>query len=325
MASLVSLTLRRLKQVFIPTCLVAASCLRLAAEEHANHSPAAASKNDELLFIDNGVLKLGVKKTWGAGVAWLSLSGSERNVINAHDHGRLVQQSYYGEKDGSDWNGQPWTWNPVQGGDWKGRAARVEKLEHGGDWLESTSIPKHWANGEDILDARFHQRIELKGPAAVIRFTMTYTGQKAHPKTHQEIPAVFVAPELDTLVYCDKGEPWTNAPLTRRKPGWPNEYGRPVEPWAAYVDASGRGVGVCVPAMESFTCYRFAADTGSPAACSYVAPLTTFAITPGTTFSYTCYLTLGTEGEIRARFQELCQQEKEKEKRGAKAEPASAP
>lgn len=281
----------------------------IAAEPAESGSVATTPADEELLFIDNGTLKLGVKKAWGAGVAWLSRSGSARNVINAYDHGRLVQQSYYGEKDGSDWNGQPWKWNPVQGGDWKGHAAKVEKLEQGKDWLESTSIPKHWASGEDILDMRFHQRIELRGPVAAIRFTMTYTGSKAHPKEGHEIPAVFVQPELDTLVYCERGEPWTGAPLVRRKPGWPNEFARPVEPWAAYVDAQGQGVGICVPVIGKITCYRFAADTGWPSACSYVAPLTTFAITPGTQFSYMCYLTLGSEQEIRARFQELCQKE----------------
>lgn len=276
------------------------------AAEPTEPTAASTPEKTEFLFIDNGTIKLGVKQAWGAGVAWLSRSASQRNVINAYDHGRLVQQSYYGEKDGSDWNGQPWKWNPVQGGDWKGHAAKVEKLEHGKEWLESTSIPKHWASGADILDMRFHQRIELKGEVAVIRFTMTYTGAKAQPKEGHEIPAMFIAPELDTLVYCDQGTPWTGAPLVRRKPGWSNEYGRPVEPWAAYVDAHGWGVGVCVPVMERFTCYRFAAETGWPSACSYVAPLKTFAITPGTKFSYVCYLTLGTEEEIRVRFQALC-------------------
>lgn len=291
--------------------LAAAACYAASLAASAEEPEVAAPKNtpaakDSLLFIDNGTIKLGVKKDWGAGIAWLSASGSEKNAVNFYDHGRLVQQSYYGEKDGSDWNGQPWKWNPVQGGDWKGHAATVEKLEHGKDWLESASIPKHWASGADIPEMRFRQRIELKGEVATIRFTMTYSGEKAHPKEGHEIPAVFVAPELDTLVYCEAKEPWTGAPLVRRKPGWPNEFATPTEPWAAYVGADGRGIGVCVPVMESFTCYRFAADTGSPAACSYVAPLTTFAITPGKTFSYECHLTLGSVEEIRVRFREIC-------------------
>lgn len=276
------------------------------ATEPETRDQKSKTPHSEWLFLDNGILKLGVKKNWGAGIAWLSRSGSERNLINAYDHGRLVQQSYYGELDGSDWNGQPWKWNPVQGGDWKGHAAKVEKLKSGKDWLESISIPKHWATGEDISEMRFSQSIELKHELVVIRFSMTYSGPKKHPLSDHEIPAVFVSPELDTMVFCEKGTPWTNAPLSRRNPGWPNEYVQPIEPWVAYVDKNGNGFGICVPIMEKLTCYRFAADTGSVAACSYVAPLTSFAIAPGTEFSYICYLTLGKEQEIRSRFKNAC-------------------
>jgi hypothetical protein len=31
----------------------------------------------------------------------------------------MLQQSYYGDADGSSWNGQPWCYNPVQGGSWQ--------------------------------------------------------------------------------------------------------------------------------------------------------------------------------------------------------------
>src|SRR5436190_8561687 len=58
---------------------------------------------DDFVFLDNSHLKLGVKKSSGAGIAWLSASGSERNLINHFDRGRLVQQSYYGKEDGSLW------------------------------------------------------------------------------------------------------------------------------------------------------------------------------------------------------------------------------
>lgn len=32
----------------------------------------------------------------------------------SYDCGRYIQQSYYGKEDGSNWNGTPWRWNPVQ-------------------------------------------------------------------------------------------------------------------------------------------------------------------------------------------------------------------
>ena len=84
---------------------------------------AEPADKDDFIFLDNGRLKLGVEKSSGAGIAWLSASGSERNLINHFDRGRLVQQSYYGKEDGSLWNKQPWRYNPVQGGDWRGKGA----------------------------------------------------------------------------------------------------------------------------------------------------------------------------------------------------------
>ena len=39
------------------------------------------------------------------------------------DEGRFVQQSYYGEADGSKRDGKDWVWNPIQGGGWRGQEA----------------------------------------------------------------------------------------------------------------------------------------------------------------------------------------------------------
>jgi hypothetical protein len=55
------------------------------------------------------------------------------------------------------------------------------------------------------------------------------------------------------------------------------------------------------------TCYRFGA--GGKDACSYFAPLTRFAITPGKVFEYDLYATIGTIDQIRDRFQTIRQQE----------------
>ena len=76
-----------------------------------------------------------------------------------------------------------------------------------------------------------------------------------------------------------------------------------AENWVAYVDDQDKGVGVYVPIASEATCYRFKGGAGSD--CSYVAPLTTFALTPGVVFAYDLYLTLGSTDEIRARFRQL--------------------
>ena len=130
---------------------------------------------------------------------------------------------------------------------------------------------------------------------------MTYTGKIEHQATHQELPAVFVMPRYDTLVFCAQGEKaWSNAPLTRKQPGKDNEIVRFSEPWAAWVDAHGAGVGVYFPHADFATTYRVR-DTGI-GDCSYLAPLQTFALKPGLAFEYQAVLALGTVEQIRAVF-----------------------
>ena len=77
--------------------------------------------NDQWEFLDNGTIRVGVDKSRGACIGFFGETGTERNVLNHYDHGRFIQQSYYGDPDGSDWNGKPWRYNPIQGGSWRGK------------------------------------------------------------------------------------------------------------------------------------------------------------------------------------------------------------
>jgi hypothetical protein len=261
------------------------------------------STND-FLFIDNGQLRLGVNRAWGAGIAWFSESDG-RNLVNHWDHGRLIQQSYYGEKDGSLWNKTPWKWNPVQGGDWRGHPARVLEVKSGTNWIHARSQAKHWASGADLTNVVLEEWIGLTGTVATVRFKMTYSGTNAHPARDHEIPAFFVEPDLETLILYDGTEPWTNGALHRSKPGWPNESRHITEHWAAYVGTNDWGIGAYVPEAGRLTCYRFGDGRADHGSCSYFAPLTNFAITPGKVFEYDLYLTIGSAGEIRRRFSRM--------------------
>jgi len=264
----------------------------------ATASPAADKRPDKWVFLDNGTVKIGVLRNRGAGIAWFSKSGSGDNLVNHWDHGRLVQQSYYGKADGSLWNGKPWRWNPVQGGDWKDNPATVLEFKHTKDSLYAKTRGRHWAACRDLDDVVFEQWITLDGPLAKVRFRFTYSGDDTHPPHHHEIPAVFVAPELDTLVVADAG-----GKLLRSKPGWPNESRDIPEKWAAYIHPqTGAGIGVRVEAAETLTCYRFGDGDPAHGSCSYFAPLIRFAVTPGKVFEYEAVLTLGTIGEIQQRL-----------------------
>ena len=267
-------------------------------------APAERSTND-FVFIDNGVLRLGVKKSSGAGIAYLALSATGENVINHWDRGRLVQQSYYGAKDGSMWNKQPWRWNPVQGGGWRHEPAQVLELKAEKASLYAKTMAKHWATGADLPDVIFEQWISLTGELAHVKFRMTYSGTNAHPKIHHELPAFFVEPQYDTLLVFQGGKNATGEAVHRSKPGWPNESRPFAGHWAAYVNTNDFGVGAFVPVADELTCYRFGDGKREHGSCSYFAPLKRFAITPGMKFEYDLWMTIGTAAEIRARFREI--------------------
>ena len=276
--------------------------------------PAFAEAN--MVFVDNRQIRLGVKRTSGAGIAWFSESGSQRNLLNHFDHGRLVQQSYYGKKDGSLWGKNPWRWNPVQGGGYKGTAATVLELHSDATTLYAKTRPRHWASEADLPDVTMEEWITLTGRIAHVRFKVAYTGDVTHPIEAQEIPAFFTEPDLSTLVVYDQQKPWTGDTLHRSQPGWPNESRKITEHWAAYVDTNNFGIGAYVPVANSLTCYRYQAGKTSPqGACSYFAPITRFAIKPGFVFEYDLFMTLGTAEQIRTSFEAIHKAQPELESR----------
>lgn len=264
------------------------------------------SAQEDWTFLDNGSIRLGVNRSEGAAVGWFSESRGSENFLNYYDQGRYLQQSWYGDSDGSDWNGKPWVWNPVQGGGYRGERTDASRFEAvGPDRLHAVCQPHHWATGEPIPEVQFEQWIELKGQVAEIRFRMTYSGEKSYAPRHQELPAVFVNDRLSELVVYEGEKPWTGDNLSRSVPGWPNERRQMTENWAAYIDPeTGRGIGVYVPVADTLTCYRFG-KPGGKGACSYLAPVKTIAITPEFSFEYRVWLTLGSVEEIRQRFSRI--------------------
>ena len=246
--------------------------------------------SDDIAFIENGRIRVGVKKSSGCGIAWFSVGENGKNLVNHWDRGRLIQQSYYGGADGSMWDKQPWRWNPVQGGDWKGKPATTLEFKLEKESFYAKTRGMHWASGTELTNVVFEETIRLLNNVAHVHFKFTYSGDESHPVRDQEIPAVFLEPHLDTLVLCDDDQPWTNGPLHRSKPGWPNESRKMTEHWAAYVDKDGNGLGVLVPVADVLTCYRFGDGKREHGSCSYFAPLTRFAVTPGKVFEYDIYL-----------------------------------
>lgn len=282
-------------------------------------NPEVASKQK---FIENGKVKIGVDLSSGGSIFWFSELPADRNLLNHADRGRFIQQSYYGKPDGSLWVKKPWRWNPVQGGDYKGKPAKLLEVKETEGTLYVRSIPVNWAGGEDIEECRMEQWITLADTMARIRFRFSYNGKEVHPPTHQELPAVFVDLALTDLVYYKGDKPWTDDAVSKDRPGWPNEGRKTTEHWAGFIAEDGRGVGVLFPGTDRITTYRHPGPSGPKGGgCSYFAPIRTMSITPGLVFEYNAYLTIGSTEEMRSRFKPIAQKYlAETAKAGAKEE-----
>ncbi len=281
---------------------VAARGLRAVAGK-AQAPPPDPRDPKQWVYLENDRVKLGVKIASGACIGYLSAQGSDRNLLNHFDQGRFVQQSYYGDPDGSVWGKQPWRYNPVQGGEYRGQPSTLVQVRPARHALYAKTTPRNWAGGQLLPEVTMEEWIDLAGDLVHVRYKMTYRGARVHAPTTQEVPAVFTAPDLSTLVTYEGAEPFQMRPTVRKTPGWPNQSQALPEHWAAYVDKTDFGVGVYVPVATEATCYRYVADGKSD--CSYIAPLTTFALTPGKVWQYDLYLTVGSSDAIRARFYAL--------------------
>jgi len=275
-------------------------------EELAARKEYLASKQ----YIDNGKVRIGVDMKHGGSIFYFALSENQKNLLNHFDEGRFIQQSYYGEKDGSKWNGQDWKWNPIQGGGSNGITSQVRRHEITDTTINVVSIPVHWAYGYLMPELEMEEMITLESDVAHIHYIFRNNGEEAtdHAYSSQEMPAVFIDYNYAHMKYYKGNKPWTNDELEDVIPGWPNESHNRTEEWSAYVNNDNYGIGVYTPGTFNTTAYRYGsgASTGEQGSdCSYFAPLRQFAIYKGDVIEYDVYVTIGTIDDIRARFYEI--------------------
>ncbi|MBM3846320.1 MAG: sulfatase [Verrucomicrobia bacterium] len=262
-------------------------------------------------FLTNETFIIGVDTSRGAGIGYFARRADGRNVLNHYDTGRFVQQSYYGDADGSMWANQPWRYNPVQGGGFRQEwPAETLALTRSKSELYARVRPRHWATGKELPEVLMEQWIRLETNVAHARFRMTYSGEDQLEARDQEMPAVFTDFTLNELVTYQGSKPWQQEPLSHlivEATDPPrNAYVRRDEEWSAWVESGLKwGVGVYTPGASGITYYRYSGGQGdgpSGSRCSYFAPIRKFRLTKGLIVDYETLLTIGSVDEIRSAF-----------------------
>ncbi|MDR1202728.1 MAG: hypothetical protein LBL58_14030 [Tannerellaceae bacterium] len=276
-------------------------------------------KNDRILLKQDLVR--------GGTINYLSEATQPRNLVNIADEGRYIQQSYYaGETVDRQAEGQspawsPWSWNPIQAGDYAGNRARILDKWQTSDSTYVKCIPMQWDMDNKPAQAYMEQWTTLRDNMVIVRCRLTchrtddiYNEGMAND---QEIPAVYLISALSNLYsYFGsvpfKGESVENTEVVHLEDGFWGIYDSTThkvcsEKWMAFVDDSGWGVGVYSPMATKFLAGMFGqpGEECNDVSTGYIAPLYVEKLMKNSVFEYHYYLIVGTLDEIRASVYRL--------------------
>jgi GH35 family endo-1,4-beta-xylanase len=309
------------------------SWLNSSPRKHTNHpllwardlsaKPAYQSvmnaTSESLLSLDNGTVRIGIDRSKGAAITWLSWAGYPKNSVNHADPGRLIQQSYYAghrldrRADGQSPSWSPWTWNPIQGGgvaSW----ARVNVMERRDDVLYGETVPKLWDMPDEEAAALMRQwtSFEPSMPDVVVvkceLICQREAGDRWGPAAPrpQEIPACYFTRGFsDMRSYLGAGK-WR---AESQPPGPPWGHTDPPLKAMAFFNKAGQGIAVFSP--TSTTHWNFgphgggASDDPAAGPCMHVAPLDRVNLGPKSTYSFRYWMIVGDEKQIAARLDSL--------------------
>jgi hypothetical protein len=284
--------------------------------------------NTEMLYLENGSLKVGASLAAGGAlchlenldrsvVEYIDSNGNIRidegidanavntitdkvNLINVHDLGREIQQSYYanvGKENGYnpdddvlyDGIGDGYLYNPVQAGSAGDKQTQIIDYELTEDRLYVKSRPQDWFFDNTQTDSYMESTYTFdKGGALIVtnRFInfSQFTGMDTMPISGHEIPAVYTVQPLNYF-YCETRDGVIHDPNLSPVPTsvcktsvlqeiTENYYYQllaetVVGDWLANVNDKGFGLGMYIPNVYCFSASRGWKSTSSSLLYNY--------------------------------------------------------
>lgn len=307
---------------------------------------------DENIYLETDEYKIGVNLLWGGALDYLEDMNSKVeavnvdgkikvdsdasvrygvkavntnvNLINRHDTGRLVQQSYYGADGGGYesgyYEGTKWRYNPVQGGNVLNESSKIVDYVLGENYIYIKCRPLDWAKpAEDITPSYMEATYSIVGNTVEVycRF-VDYSG---YPETlvTQELPAFYCVAPLSRYVYYSGDAPWTGDKNYSHQDDlifWPDA-GYPnfttTEGWSAFTGEfdDSFGIGLYTPHNSTFLAGIFErdktvmSDPSVDVSTSYIAAVQDYTFKSFVPREYNYYLTTGTAEEIQSNFSEV--------------------
>ena len=278
-------------------------------------------------YIESSRYKLGIKLTWGGAVCYLEdknvrISGL-KNLINQHDTGRLLQQSYYGTYGNDEFTpgtsfGVSWRYNPVQGGDQYGHESRIidMRFDEDGKTAYIKCQPLDWAKSNYFTPFYMEDTYTVTDEYIKVdnRF-VDFSGWE-HPAAGQEIPALYIVSYFSRFVYYAGENSWQDDELTYKDdlPFWgpyPAETtflmkGENTEIWGAFFNPEDNfGIGLYTPNIDKLGAGRYNYDGSKNSASdstNVIGGANTLKIVSFKPVEYSYLVTTGSVDEIRAMF-----------------------
>lgn len=289
------------------------------------HSAARGDAPENTLTLEIDALVVSVDLTRGGAISGIILKDrwKGRNIVNIHDEGRYIQQSYYAGRlvdrrdEGQSPNWSPWSWNPIQVDDAYGNRAQILEHRQENDRIYVKCIPMLWDMRNSPAEAVMEQWLAIEGPVIKVssRLTCSRTDDIYGEGiiNDQELPAVYPVSALSRL-FTYRGEaPFTKDDLAeievvKLASGFWGRYTDEItENWMAFVDADGYGLTVYNPLTASF----LAGMAGNPGywagdgSTSYIAPIKKVALNKDSVYEYSYYLIIGELAEMREHIYRL--------------------
>ena len=322
------------------------------------------------LYIEGNTVKLGVNLKLGGAIDHLSSvnqgvslsaelgklyvgqNAKERvyqeddvNLINAHDTGRLIQQSFYGTLGDSAANPQDdyicgyfnhdgnsatpdiaWPYNPVQGGDQYQNLSQLVDVQYSEDEIYVKTRPMDWAKNNSVTPFYMENTYRVIDDPVygeyvqVTNRSTDFSGYVHNNPRDQELPAFYGITPLGRLATYKGTSPWTGGIVSTEEnlgfwsPSTAENRFEATENWIAWLNEDDWGIGLYVPDVTSMLAGRneYSVDTGvvgifpdEAVQCTYTAPLGVFSMPSYESFSYSYYLKLDYLIYSRALFASL--------------------
>lgn len=273
--------------------------------------------NAKLITISNKAVTVGISTEHGGAIStFIDNNVPDVNLINEHDQGREVQQSYYAGPDpyrNAHWGGHPWAWNPISSGDAFGHSGDVLRTVANESSIYLKSQPLQWALDKCFCNCTFETYLTVDDNGVYVRNRLVTfrADKKDYGERDQELPAVYTIGRMSHLwAGNDKGYEKVSYPV----PGPPWERFSANASWAAFTDGQPQKYGVGVAHYGRTTFLGGFAGTPSPSAKSsdnptgYIAPIDRWNIAADGTYTYCFRLALGYLDTIRDYFLEPSRQ-----------------